>query len=230
MSNPPLIKEDPAVSTEPQPQSSQPASTVETNADGSESSSTATSGSELIDYDLLGRQVSHCGEYTFQALSKVGKLTEEDAGRITAQYLKHLSQTPKGTPLIDSLQYLVFEAMGKDEIDGRPILLSLTRALINYSKTKVSHITFAHQNENPIEFYTNFPKISEICRIMGVPVIQVSEKDFFTVSSINPFTATAAARLIANEIEAEFSRKPIYFVTTTEFSSWKYICERHFGT
>lgn len=226
MSNTPLIKEELNVSTEPKSQSSQLTPSSENSGLDPESNS----GSGMIDFDLLRRQMAHCGEYTFQALSKLGKLTEEDAGRITQQYLKQINQTPKSKPLIDALQYLVFEAMGKSEIDGRPLLLSLTRALLNYSKTKVTHITFAHQNENPIEFYTNFPKISEICRIMGAPVIQVSEKDFFTVTSINPFTATAAARLIANEIEAEFSRKPIYFVTTTEISSWKYVCERHFGS
>ncbi len=224
MSNPPLITEEPEPSTE----SKSPASQVTPPL--KKAGVEKESDSEMIDFDLLRRQMAHCGEYTFQALSKLGKLTEEDTGRIAQQYLKHINQTPKGTPLVDSLQYLVFEAMGQNEIEGRPLLLSLTRALLNYSKTKVTHITFAHQNENPIDFYTSFPKIAEISRIMKVPVIQVSEKDFFTVTSINPFTATAAARLIANEIEAEFKRKPIYFVTTTEISSWKYICERHFGT
>lgn len=224
MSSAPPIKEKPPKSTEsksPGTQQSQPP-----EKEGVEQPDDAG----MIDFDLLRRQMAHCGEYTFQALAKLGKLSEEDTGRIAQQYLKRINQTPKGTPLVDSLQFLVFDAMGQSEIDGRPLLLSLTRALLNYSKTKVSHITFAHQNENPIEFYTTFPKISEICRIMGTPIIQVSEKDFFTVNSINPFTATAAARLISNEIEAEFSRKPIYFVTTTEISSWKYICERHFGT
>lgn len=224
MSSTPLTTEAPQQSIEPQSQNSplKPAQ--------KESVAVRENSAGIIDFDLLRRQMAHCGEYTFQALSKLGKLTEEDTGRIAQQYLKHINQTPKGKPLSDSLHYLVFDAMGQNEIDGRPLLLSLTRALLNYSKTKVSHITFAHQNENPIDFYSSFPKIAEISRLMGVPVIQVSEKDFFTVTCINPFTATAAARLIANEIESEFKRKPIYFVTTTEMSSWKYICERHFGT
>ncbi len=224
MSTSPLITEEPDTSKE----TKSPGSPLTPSPEKTGADKQAESG--MIDFDLLRRQMAHCGEYTFQALSKLGKLTEEDTGRIAQQYLKKIKQTPKGTPLVDSLHYLVFEAMEQNEIDGRPLLLSLTRALLNYSKTKVSHITFAHQNENPIDFYTSFPKIAEISRIMAVPVIQVSEKDFFTVTSINPFTATAAARLIANEIESEFTRKPIYFITTTEMSSWKYICERHFGT
>ena len=60
-------------------------------------------------------------------------------------------------------------------------------------------------------------------------MVQVNEKDFFTVTCINPFTATAAARLIANEIQHEVGRKPFHFVTTTDMNAWKYLLGRHFG-
>jgi len=49
------------------------------------------------------------------------------------------------------------------------------------------------------------------------------------VSCINPFTATATARLISNEIQQEIGRKPFSFVTTTDLTAWKYILGRHFG-
>ncbi len=180
--------------------------------------------------DLLRRQMAHCGEYTFQALNKIGKLSPEDTSRISQKYLKVINQTEKGVAFPDALAYLVLEGWKKEEIEARDIILELTRALLRYSKTKISHLAFAHQNETPIEFYTTYPAISEICRILACPIIQVSEKDFLTVTSINPYTASAAARLITNEIEAESGTKPFHFITTTDLTAWKYTCERHFGT
>lgn len=179
--------------------------------------------------DLLRRQMAHCGEYTFQALNKIGKLSPEDTGRITQQYLKYLNGVAKGTPFMDALIFLYFEGWRKPEIDARDTILKLTKSLIAYSKTKITHLAFAHQTDTPIEFYSSFPAISEISRLLGAPIIQVSEKDFFSVASINPFTATAAARLISNEIQHEIGRKPFSFIATTDINAWKYLIGRHFG-
>ncbi|MEM9283784.1 MAG: hypothetical protein AAGA96_18335 [Verrucomicrobiota bacterium] len=204
------------------------------NAAEAEKGSSAESGkqesSRMPAPDLLRRQMAHCGEYTYQALNKVGKLSPEDTSKISQSYLKVINKTPKGEAFQDSLTYLVMEGWKKEEIEARDVILELTRALLRYSKTKISHLAFAHQNETPIEFYNTFPAVSEICRLLGCPVIQVSEKDFITVTSINPFTATAAARLITNEIEADAGTKPFHFITTTDLNAWKYTCERHFGT
>ncbi|NRB73330.1 MAG: hypothetical protein HRU46_03135 [Verrucomicrobiales bacterium] len=198
------------------------------NTDASKSSSGDTS--RMPAPDLLRRQMAHCGEYTYQALNKIGKLSPEDTSRISQKYLKVINRTEKGETFQDALTFLVREGWKKQEIEARDVTLELTRALLRYSKTKISHLAFAHQNDTPIEFYNEFPAISEICRLLGCPVIQVSDKDFLTVTSINPFTATAAARLISNEIESECGRKPFHFITTTDLTAWKYTCERHFGT
>ncbi|MDH4410258.1 MAG: hypothetical protein QE273_11640 [Verrucomicrobiales bacterium] len=179
--------------------------------------------------ELLRRQMSHCGEYTFQALNKIGKLSLEDTGRITQQYLKYLTTVEKGRPFMDALLFLYFEGWKRPELDARDTLLRLTKSLITYSKTKITHLAFTHQTDTPIEFYNSFPAIAEISRLLGAPVVQVNEKDFFTVTCINPFTATAAARLIANEIQHEVGRKPFLFVTTTDMNAWKYLLGRHFG-
>ncbi len=179
--------------------------------------------------DLLRRQMAHCGEYTYQALNKIGKLSPEDTGRITQQYLKYLASAEKGKPFLDALQYLYFEGWKLPEIDARDTILRLTKSLIAYSKTKITHLSFAQQTDTPIEFYNAFPAVSEISRLLGAPVIQINEKDFFTVTGVNPFTATAAARLITNEIQQETGRKPFCFVTTTDLAAWKYLHGRHFG-
>lgn len=55
---------------------------------------------DLQDSDLgilIKRQMAHCGGSTFQALNKIGKLSPEDTGRITQQYLKYLQNSEKGT-------------------------------------------------------------------------------------------------------------------------------------
>ncbi len=179
--------------------------------------------------DLLRRQMAHCGEYTFQALNKIGKLSPEDTGRITQQYLKYLNTVEKGRPFMDALVYLCVEGWKRPEIDARDTVLLLTKSLASYSKTKISHLAFANQTDTPIEFYNAFPAISEISRLLGAPVIQINEKDFFTVTSVNPFTASAAARLISNEIQQETGRKPFHFVTTTDLNALKYLHGRHFG-
>lgn len=193
-------------------------------------SETAAEPSRIPTTDLLRRQMAHCGEYTFQALNKIGKLSPEDTGRITQMYLKYLNTVEKGCPFTDSLVFLSSEGWKRPEIDARDTVLKLTRSLSTYSKTRIFHLAFANQTETPIEFYNSFPAISEICRLLGAPIIQVNEKDFFTVTSVNPFTATAAARLISNEVQQEVGRKPFCFVTTTDLNAWKYLMGRHFGT
>lgn len=179
--------------------------------------------------ELLRRQMAHCGEYTFQALNKIGKLSPEDTGRISQQYLKYLNTIEKGKPFLDALLFLYFEGWKLPEIDARDTMLRLTKSLITYSKTRITHLAFAQQTDTPIEFYNSFPAISEICRLLGAPIIQVNEKDFLTVAGINPFSATAAARLISNEIQQEVGRKPFCFVATTDLTAWKYLLGRHFG-
>ncbi len=183
----------------------------------------------MLAQDLLRTQMTQCGEYTFQALSKIGKLASEEASSISENYLEKIKQTENGEPFQDALAFLVVDEWNKSTIESRDTALELTRALLLYSKTKISHLAFAHQNETPIEFYNEFPAVSEICRLLSCPIIQVSGRDFITVTSINPFTAEAAAQLITNEIETENGRKPFSFITTTDLNAWKYTCERHFG-
>ena len=190
----------------------------------------AAEPSRIPTTELLRRQMAHCGEYTFQALNKIGKLSPEDTGRITQLYLRYLNTVEKGRPFMDALQYLFLEGWKRPEIDARDTILRLTKSLISYSKTKITHLAFVQQTDTPIEFYNSFPAISEISRLLSTPVIQINEKDFFTVTSINPFTATAAARLISNEIQQETGRKPFCFVTTTDLNALKYLHGRHFGS
>ncbi|MEQ1840473.1 MAG: hypothetical protein ABL994_08690 [Verrucomicrobiales bacterium] len=210
---------------------SQPATTTSHHSPVAEAGGGKTGEhSRIPTTDLLRRQMAHCGEYTFQALNKIGKLSPEDTGRITQQYLKYLTTVEKGKPFLDSLLFLYFEGWKRPEIDARDTILKLTRSLIAYSKTKTTHLALAHQTDTPIEFYNAYPVISEISRLLGAPIIQISEKDFFTVTCINPVTATATARLISNEIQHEIGRKPFSFVTTTDLTAWKYILGRHFGS
>jgi hypothetical protein len=189
----------------------------------------ARDGGRILTTDLLRRQMAHCGEFTFQALNKIGKLSPGDSSRITQQYLRYLNSVEKGKPFTDPLHFLYFEGWKRPEIDARDMILRLTRSLIAYSKTKINHLAFAKETDTPIEFYNSYPTISEICRLLGAPIIQVNEKDFFTITSVNPFTATSAARLVSNEIEQEVGRKPFCFVTTTDFNAWQYLIGRHFG-
>jgi hypothetical protein len=80
----------------------------------------------------------NCGEYTFQALNKIGKLSVEDTGRITLQYLKYSehggkgktrSWTPSSIPLFRGLE----TARDRRARHGGQ---KLTKSLIAYSKTK----------------------------------------------------------------------------------------------
>lgn len=221
-----------AVQTPPESTEAVPLSSDDQSNDAVVAPETENSEESLrrVSYDLLRRQMAHCGEYTFQALNKIGKLSPQDTSRITQKYLKVLNSSEKGKPFPDALNYLVIHGWKKNEVEARDVTIAITRALLRYSKTKVSHLAFAHQTDTPIEFYNSFPGVSEICRLLGCPIIQVSEKDFISVTSINPYTATAAAGLISNEVEAEVGRKPFQFITTTDLNAWKYTCERHFGT
>lgn len=216
---------------QPQPTAAAPArpNSAQNAPEASASAGQVQGQSRMPKVELLRRQMAHCGEYTFQALNKTGKLSPEDTGRITQQYLKYLNTVEKGKPFMDALVFLYFEGWRRPDIDSKDTILKLTRSLIAYSKTKISHLSFVQQTDTPVEFYSSFPVVSEICRLLATPVIQINEKDFFTVTSVNPFTAMAASRLVANEIQQEIGRKPFSFVTTTDIGAWKYLLGRHFG-
>ena len=153
---------------------------------GEELTDSSKAQSRRISFDLLSRQIAHCGEYTYQALNKIGKLSPQDTSRITQKYLKALTTVEKGTPFPDALYYLVTEGWKKNEVEARDVTLEITKALIRYSKTKVSHLAFLHQTKTPINFFGSFPAVSKICTPPEAPSIQSREKNFFTFPSINP--------------------------------------------
>lgn len=220
-----------AVAASPAPDAATLGKSESPPMENSESRMSASEGSNRTPVqETLRTQVSQNGENTFQILGKLGKLTPEEVSKVSQRYLQQIETTERGEPFIDALAFLVLEEWQKDTIDARDITLELTRALLPHSKIKISHLAFAHQNETPIEFYNEFPVISEICRLLSCPIIQVSNNDFFTVTSINPLTATLAISLITAEIETEGGRRPFSFATTTDLTAWKYTCERHFGT
>ena len=220
-----------AVAASPAPDAATLGKSESPPMENSESRMSASEGSSRTPVqENLRTQVAQNGENTFQILGKLGKLTPEKVSQVSQRYLQQIETTERGEPFIDALAFLVHEEWQKDTIDARDITLELTRALLPHSKIKISHLAFAHQNETPIEFYNEFPVISEICRLLSCPIIQVSNNDFFTVTSINPLTATLAISLITAEIETEGGRRPFSFATTTDLTAWKYTCERHFGT
>ncbi|MEM7603221.1 MAG: hypothetical protein AAF357_17650, partial [Verrucomicrobiota bacterium] len=144
-----------AVQSPPAPQEEESPTAKENQAEEASTTGRAPSEESLrrVSYDLLRRQMAHCGEYTFQALNKIGKLSPKDTGRITQKYLKILNSSEKGEPFPDALNYLIVHGWKKNEVEARDVTLSITKALLRYSKTKVSHLAFAHQTETPIEFY-----------------------------------------------------------------------------
>lgn len=220
-----------AVAAAPAPDTATLAKSEAPPVENSESRMPASEGSSRTPVQkTLRTQVSKNGEHTFQVLGKLGRLKPKEVSNVSQRYLQQIETTERGEPFQDALAFLVLDEWKKDTIDARDITLELTRALLPKSKIKISHLAFAHQNETPIEFYNEFPVISEICRLLSCPLIQVSNNDFFTVTSINPFTATLASSLITAEIQTDGVRRPFSFATTTDLTAWKYTCERHFGT
>ena len=62
------------------------------------------------------------------------------------------------------------------------------------------------------------------------PIVQCHEKDFVSVTSINPITAASAGLLISKQLEKETGVRPFVFVMTTNSNAWTWLCEKHFGS
>lgn len=178
----------------------------------------------------LRAQAYRCGEVSMKHLVRAEYLSESEASGILQSFGYYINDLPDRGSILDILAFLVWIKLeSKDEKAVREIR-NLTRVMTTAISGRIGHCGFAHLTEMPIDLYQSFPRVYEICSTLMCPVIQRNEKDFITVSSINPVTAAAAGLLISKQIEKDAGIRPFVFVMTTSSNAWTWMCEKHFGT
>lgn len=178
----------------------------------------------------LRAQAYRCGEVSMRHLVRAEYLSESESNGILQSFGYYINDLPDRASILDILAFLVWIKLeSKDEKAVREIR-NLTRVMTTAISGRISYCGFSHLNEMPIELYQAFPRVFEICSTLMCPVIQRHEKDFITVTSVNPVTAAAAGLLIGKQIEKDAGIRPFVFVMTTSSTSWTWLCEKHFGT
>lgn len=180
--------------------------------------------------DRIRAQAYRCGEVTMRHLVKSEYLQEGEAKGILQSYSYYINDLPERTSILDILAFLVWIKLeSKDEKAVREIR-NLTRVMTSALNGKVNHCDFAHLTEMPIELYQAHARVFEVSSTLMCPIIQSHEKDFVTVTSINPVSAAAAGLLISKQMERVNKIRPFVFLMTTSSNSWTWLCEKHFGT
>ena len=200
------------------------------NSAGGQEDGTQHALAEASFSDRLRAQAYRCGEVTMRHLVKSDYLGESEAKGILQSYSYYINDLPERASILDILAFLVWIKLeSKDEKAVREIR-NLTRVMTTALSGKVNHCDFAHLTEMPIELYQGHARVFEICSTLMCPIIQCHEKDFVTVTSINPVSAAAAGLLISKQMERVNKIRPFVFLMTTSSNSWTWLCEKHFGT
>lgn len=88
---------------------------------------------------------------------------------------------------------------------------------------------FADRMAVPIEFYTQEGDIAELCRLLGVPVLQAEAGCFLTLASINPLTVETLSSQIIRIFRCRGLIVPVVFAVRTDLETWQCLCQRHFA-
>jgi hypothetical protein len=178
----------------------------------------------------LREQTLKCAEASIRRLFEIKYLSREDAEGILSSFGYYVKDLPEKSSVLDIAAFLVtIKLESKDEKAVKEIR-QITDVLKASLQQKVNHIGFAHLNEMPGQLYQDHDRVFEICSTLMCPVIQASEADFFTITSINPITAATAGALVAQELERATGTRPFTFIMTTDSSAWSFLCEKHFGS
>lgn len=203
---------------------------TERNSAGAQEASGGHQLAEASFSDRLRAQAYRCGEVTMRHLVKSEYLGASEAKGILQSYSYYINDLPERASILDILAFLVWIKLeSKDEKAVREIR-NLTRIMTSALNGKVNHCEFAHLTEMPIELYQAHARVFEVCTTLMCPIIQTHEKDFVTVTSINPVSAAAAGLLISKQMERTNKIRPFVFLMTTSSNNWTWLCEKHFGT
>ncbi len=177
----------------------------------------------------LRRQAYQCAWMTAKRLVETGYLENSESSGLLESFKLYIDDLPDKSSILDLLAFIVWIRLEtKDEKAVREIR-QLTQSVTPCIPGRITHSSFAHLVDTPTEIYQGFPVIYEVCSTLMCPIIQAHEKDFFTVVSINPITASAAALIISKVLEEASGIKPFAFVMTTDSNAWSFLNEKHFG-
>lgn len=181
---------------------------------------------ETID-KWLREQAICCGELTLQRLTQAGHISGAEAQSILESYGYYVEDVKAGENILDILAFHIWVKLDtKGERADKEIRL-LTSQLASIVPTGVTHCGFSRLSETPVEVYEKFPLVAKVCSTLMCPVMQVNERDFVSVASVNPVTAATVGVLVEEIMEREGVR-PFTFILTLTAVDWMALCEKQF--
>ncbi len=91
-----------------------------------------------------------------------------------------------------------------------------------------TRVPFAGRLIPPTSFYEKYPQITQLARLMKVPVSYTEDLDVIGIASVNPFFANTLAEAISGELRATSPVKPIMSAVRLDYIGWVKMCEKHF--
>lgn len=171
-----------------------------------------------------------CAEMTLSHLTRYDYLDRQTQESVLSSYDMYVRDLPPRSGIMDMLPFIVSIRFERWDEKAMKELRNLTQVMGEAVFSRVIHCNFLQLVEQPTQLYQNFPAVHEICSTLMCPVVQFHERDFVTVTSVNPVTAFSAIQLIDAEMTTEGGFRPFTSVMTTEGTAWNFLCERQFGS
>ena len=176
----------------------------------------------------LREQAASCGELTLQRLTQAGHITGGEAQSILESYGYYVDDVAAGQNILDVLAFHVWVKLDTKDLKAEKEIRTMTNQLASVVPTGVTHCGFERMSDSSLELFEKFPLAEKVCSTLMTPVVQVNERDFVSLASVNPVTAATAGILLEQIMEREGVR-PFTFVFTVEASTWTTMCEKQFG-
>lgn len=185
-----------------------------------------------IDANALDRALRanmfRIAERCMSCLTDADYIAGDEAADVLDSYRIYLEDLEPEEGILDILAFIVSIRLGSNDEKEVAEIRKLGQIVALDFGQKVPHCPFIQLTELPTALYESRPMIRDICRILMCPVVQVNETDFLTLTSVNPYTATLAGKIISGILERETGRKPFIFLLTTDANAWTWLRGKHF--
>lgn len=186
-------------------------------------------GMAVNDWQAASNLALDIAKKTLFILESSSRLSTEDAADMMTNYQGMIKSLRPPAPLPDILFYVYDQTKQSENLDqNRSVIELMQRILMEICSPKPTFCQFLERTHRPGEFYQTYEEVKDLCRLMGTPIVTAIEDTVINVTSINPLTAFAAAKLIELAVGKNLGYLPFTFSVVAEYDAWVALKDKHF--
>lgn len=186
-------------------------------------------GTVVNDWKAASNLALDIAKKTLFILESSSRLSTEDTADLMASYQETIKSLRPPDHIPDILFFVYDQTKQAENLDqNRSVIELMQRILMEICSPKPTFCQFLERTHRPGEFYQTYPEVRELCHILGTPIVTAIEDTVINVTSINPLTAFAAAKLIELAVGKKLGYIPFTFSVVAEYDAWVMLKDKHF--